>query len=98
MDERVEPCGMPVLTANHPVAFRFIARVVLRSFKKLFNQSVIHFGIFLYVDCALVFDVKRVTVQPGCGIDYLLGSYALENIKDAERKQAKGALSRNLYR
>ena len=49
---------MPVLTANRPVAFRFIARVVLRSFKKLFNQSVIHFGIFFYVDCALVFDVK----------------------------------------
>ena len=39
-----------------------------------------------------------VTVQPGCGIDYLLGSYELENIKDAERKQAKGALSRSLYR
>ena len=39
-----------------------------------------------------------VTVQPGCRIDYLLGSYALENIKDAERKQAKGALSRSLYR
>ena len=39
-----------------------------------------------------------VTVLPGCGIDYLLGSYALENIKDAERKQAKGALSRSLYR
>ena len=39
-----------------------------------------------------------VTVPPGCGIDYLLGSYALENNKDTERKQAKGALSRNLYR
>ena len=38
-----------------------------------------------------------VTFQPECGIDYLLGSYALENIKDAERKKAKGALS-SLYR
>ena len=42
--------------------------------------------------------VSIVTVQPGCGIDYLLGSYALENIKDTERKQAKGALSESLYR
>ena len=45
-----------------------------------------------------VFHVTYVTVQPGFGIDYLLGSYALENIKDAERKQAKGALSESLYR
>ena len=40
--------------------------------------------------------LNTVTVQPGCGIDYLLGSYALENIKDAERKQAMGALSRSI--
>ena len=39
---------------------------------------------------------KVVTVQQGCGIDYLLGSYALENIKDAERKQAK-VLSLGVY-
>ena len=57
MDDRGEPCGIPVLTPNRPVTFRFIAKVVLRSLRKLFNQSVIHFDFFFSVGCALVVDV-----------------------------------------
>ena len=38
---------MAVLTANRPVALRFIARVVLQLFQNLFYKSVIYFGIFL---------------------------------------------------
>ena len=49
---------MPVLTANRPVVFRFIARNVLRSFKKLINQSVIRFGIILLCNYILIFNLK----------------------------------------
>ena len=40
----------------------------------------------------------NITIQLGYRIDYLLGSYAIENIKDVVRKQPKGTLSWSLYR